>query len=246
MNRENLLEMVNIDKTFGKVEVLKNVNFSVRQGEIMGLVGDNGAGKSTLTKILLGWFPPTAGDIYFEAKKIRFSSPKEAREAGIEPVYQDMAVIGLSEVWRNFFMGREIVKQMGPLEFLDIAAMRKISSRFLTDIGVNVSSPDTKVSTLSGGERQSVSIGRALYYNAKLLVLDEPTAALSVKETNKVLEYVRQTKTRGISSILITHNIYHIYSIADRITILEKGRNLGCYRKEDTSAEEIMRIISSA
>lgn len=237
--------MVNISKCFGRVHALSNVNFSVGRGEVVGLVGDNGAGKTTLTKIILGWFPPDeGGEIYFDGEKTIFSSPKEAREAHIEPVYQDMAVIPYISVWRNFFMGREIQKQVGPFKVLDESLMKKACSDFLANIGVHVSSPEQMMSMLSGGESQSVAIGRAMYHKAKLLLLDEPTASLSVKETAKVLDYVKEAKARGVSSIFITHNLYHVYSIADRITILDRGVKVGDYLKEETTPEELIRIIS--
>lgn len=246
MTAENLLDMVNISKNFSGIQALCGVNFSVGRGEVVGLVGDNGAGKTTLTKIILGWYPPDTGAVYFEGKETRFQSPKEAREAHIEPVYQDMAVIPYISVWRNFFMGREVQKKLGPLKILDEANMKIACTEFLANIGVHVSSPEQLMCMLSGGERQSVAIGRAMYHKAKLLILDEPTASLSVRETDKVLQYVKEAKAQGISSIFITHNLYHLCSVADKITILDRGNKIGDYQREETTAEELIRIISHA
>ena len=246
MTAENLLEMLNVNKNFGRVQALSNVDFSVGRSEVVGLVGDNGAGKTTLTKMILGWFPPDGGEIYFEGKKIAFKSPKEAREAHIEAVYQNIAVIPNISVWRNFFMGRELQKAVGPFKFIDDKTMREACSEFLTNIGVHVSSPEQMMFTLSGGERQCVAIGRAMYHKAKLLILDEPTASLSVKETCKVMDYVKEAKTKGISSIFIAHNLYHVHAIADKIIILDRGKKIGDYRKEDTTPEELTKIISHA
>lgn len=244
-NNEPLVKMVNISKSFGTVQALKNVDFDVGYQEVMGLVGDNGAGKSTLIKILTGVFPPDTGEIYFEGKKVQIRSPREARDLGIETVYQDLALISLMSISRNFFLGRELVTNIGPFRFLDKRRMDKIVREVLTEIGIKVRSPDEPVAVLSGGERQSVAIGRALHFGAKLLILDEPTSALSVRETHKVLDFILQAKERGLSIIFITHNIYHVYSVADRFTILEHGRKVATFRKDDVSAEEIIEIIRS-
>jgi simple sugar transport system ATP-binding protein len=237
--------MVNISKNFGTVQALKNVDFDVGYQEVMGLVGDNGAGKSTLIKILTGVFPPDTGEIYFEGKKVEIRSPKEARDLGIETVYQDLALIPLMSISRNFFLGREPVVQVGPFRFMDKRKMDATVKKVLSEIGIHVRSPEEPVAILSGGERQSVAIGRALHFGAKLLILDEPTSALSVRETHKVLDFILEAKERGLSIIFITHNIYHVYSVADRFTILEHGRKVATFKRTEVSAEDIIEIIRS-
>lgn len=239
-----LVKMVGINKCFGIVEALKDVDFNVKRQEVVGLVGDNGAGKSTLIKILTGVCPPDRGEIYFEGKKENIDSPKKARDMGIETVYQNLALIDLLSISRNFFLGREPTKKFaGFCNFLDKKKIDEISERALKNVGIKVRDVDEEVSILSGGERQAVSIGRAIYFGAKLLVLDEPTAALSIKESHKVLDYVTSAKERGLSVIFITHNIYHVYSVADRFAILEHGEKLGDFNKDEVSAEDIIEII---
>ena len=239
-----LVKMVGINKRYGIVEALKDVDFNVKRQEVVGLVGDNGAGKSTLIKILTGVCPPDRGEIYFEGKKENIDSPKKARDMGIETVYQNLALIDLLSISRNFFLGREPTKKIANvINFLDKKKIDEISERALKDVGVKIRDVDEEVSILSGGERQAISIGRAIYFGAKLLVLDEPTAALSIKESHKVLDYVTSAKERGLSVIFITHNIYHVYSVADRFAILEHGEKLGDFNKDEVSAEDIIDII---
>ena len=238
-----LVEMKNISKSFGKVQALKNVNFHVGYNEIVGLLGDNGAGKSTLIKTLVGYHQPDNGEIYFEGKKVEFKSPKDSREIGIETVYQDLALVNLMPIWRNFFLGRELRKKNG---LLDVRKMKNIAIKFLKEVGITIRSPDDTVAFLSGGERQAVAIARSIYFGAKLLILDEPTAALSVGETKMVLEHIKNAKKRGLSVIFITHNIYHVYDVADRLVILEKGEKIGDYKKEDVTPEKVMDIIAAA
>ncbi len=244
--RHPLVKMINIHKWFGHVHALKGVDFHVNRKEIVGLVGDNGAGKSTLVKILVGAYKPDKGEIYFEGKKVNFKSPREARNMGIEIVYQDLALIDLLSISRNFFLGREPLKKLGPFNFLDHDTMRKESIKILKNLGLTrIQSPDQRVATLSGGEKQSVAIGRALYFNAKLIILDEPTASLSVKETRKVLDHVLEAKDQGASVIFITHNIYHVYEVADRFVILDHGRKIADVLKDKVDPEDIIEIIRS-
>jgi len=238
-----LVEMKDIRKEFGKVRALNHVDFRVGQKEVVGLLGDNGAGKSTLIKILVGLYPPDQGEIFFEGRKVRFSSPQEARAVGIETVYQDLALVPLMSISRNFFLGREPTRKIGPFRFLQKKSMDKDCHEILVEIGIGVRSPSENVEFLSGGERQAISIGRAMYFGAKLLVLDEPTAALSIKETNKVLDYVLQAREKGLSVIYITHNIYHVFPIADRFTALDRGVKVGDFNKTDTTPEKIIEII---
>jgi simple sugar transport system ATP-binding protein len=238
-----LVQMKGILKEFGKVRALNHVDFKVGEKEVVGLLGDNGAGKSTLMKILVGLYPPDQGEIYFEGKRIGFSSPQEARAVGIETVYQDLALVPLMSISRNFFLGREPTRRIGLFRFLQKKSMDKACHDMLVEIGIGVRSPSENVEFLSGGERQAISIGRAMYFGAKLLVLDEPTAALSIKETNKVLDYVLQAREKGLSVIYITHNIYHVFPIANRFTILDRGVTVGDFNKADTTPEKIIEII---
>jgi len=245
-NTKNLIEMKGIFKHFGTVTALKNVNFHIQNNEIVGLVGDNGAGKSTLIKILTGVFSPDSGEIFFEGGKIKLSSPKIARDLGIETVHQNLALIDLMSIARNFFLGREPVRKLGGVNnVLNKNKIEDVTKEVLTEIGINVRSVDEEVSILSGGERQSVAIGRAIYFGAKLLVLDEPTAALSIKESQKVLDYVLEARDRGLSVIFITHNIYHVYSVADRFTILEHGEKLGDFKKDEVCTDDLIEVIRS-
>ena len=244
--QEPLVRMVNISKSFGHVQALQGVNFTVGHQEVVGLLGDNGAGKSTLIKILTGLYPPDEGEIYFEGHKVRFTSPHDARALGIETVYQDLALVPLMSIARNFFLGREPVKRIGPFRFLDQKTMNEVAHRMLAEIGIRIRSPHEEVATLSGGERQSIAIGRAIHFGVKLLILDEPTSALSVKETRKVLNYILEARDRGLSVIFITHNVYHVHPVADRFTILSHGRNLGDFRKGEVTPEEISELIVGA
>ena len=239
-----LIKMVGISKQFGTVQALKNVDFTVKHQEVVGLVGDNGAGKSTLIKVLTGVCPPDSGEIYFEGKKEHIDSPRKSRDMGIETVYQHLALIDLMSIARNFFLGREPVRKFAKVvNFLDRKKIDKVAKESLKEIGIKIRSVDEEVSLLSGGERQAIAIGRAIYFGAKLLVLDEPTAALSIKESHKVLDYVTDARERGLSVIFITHNIYHVYSVADRFTILEHGEKIGDFNKGEVSAEDIIDIV---
>ena len=238
-----LLKMVNISKRFGAVQALKRVSLTLHRGEVLGLVGDNGAGKSTLIKILVGIYPPDEGEIYFEGKKVLFSSPLEARMAGIETVHQNLALVDIMSVMRNFYLGREIYKG-GPFRFLCKKRMSEECMKRLSEIGIHIRSPEEPVSVLSGGERQAIAIARAIHFGAKLLVLDEPTAFLSVKETRKVQDIVMDAKKRQISCIFITHNIWHVYEVADKFMILNRGVKLGEFYKEDVTPDDIAEIIA--
>jgi simple sugar transport system ATP-binding protein len=243
MKKSYLVNMVNISKNFGKVQALKNVNFAVNYSEVVGLLGDNGAGKSTLLKILVGFHKPDKGEIYFEGEKVSFSSPLEARLRGIEIVYQDFALVNLMSIARNFFLAREPTRKLGPFQLLDKEKMNKESEKVLKEIGVNIRSTEEAVSYLSGGERQAITIGRALYFGVKLLALDEPTANLSIKEASKVLDIIKQAKNRGISVIFVTHNVYHVYPVADKFVILDHGIKIAEYNREEVSPEDIIETI---
>jgi len=241
-----LVEMRGIKKNFGRVQALKGVDFHVGYNEVVGLLGDNGAGKSTLIKILVGYYQPDEGEIYFEGKRVHFNSPWDSRALRIETVYQDLALVNLMPLWRNFFLGREIKKRVGPFTFIDRRKMRRTALEVLKDVGIFLRSPDETVAFMSGGERQAVAIARAIHFGAKLLILDEPTAALSVGETRKVLEHIAEARKKGISVIFITHNIYHVYEVADRLVLLEHGEKIGDYAKSEVTPEKVMDIIAAA
>jgi simple sugar transport system ATP-binding protein len=240
-----LIEARGITKSFGKVKALEKVNFHVGYQEIVGLVGDNGAGKSTLIKILTGVYPPEEGEIFFEGRRVYFSSPKDARALGIETVYQDLALIEQMSIARNFFLGSEPVKWVGFLPLLDSWRMTSTTEEALRGLGITtLRSTEEEVRVLSGGERQAIAIGRTLHFGAKLLILDEPTSALSIVETQKVLGYIQEAKRRGLSVILISHNLYHVYPVADRIVVLDHGRKIADLRKEETTIDEIVNMIA--
>jgi simple sugar transport system ATP-binding protein len=235
--------MRGIYKSFGTVEALRGVDFHVNHHEIVGLLGDNGAGKSTLIKILTGIYTPTKGQIYFEEQPVRITSPHEARMLGIETVYQDLALVPLMSIARNFWLGQEITRWLGPLVVLDKEEMSRRTTAALLDIGIHIRNPDEPVGSLSGGERQSIAIGRTVYFGKKLLILDEPTSALSVGETRKVLEYTRNAKARGLSVIFITHNIGHVHEVADRFTIISHGQKVGDFSKEEVTEMEVAQMV---
>lgn len=241
-----VVHMENIVKRFGTVTALNGVHFTVHPLEVVALIGDNGAGKSTLIKILTGVYPPTDGQIYFESRPVQIRSPHEARALGIETVYQDLALVNLMSITRNFFLGRELVRSIGPFHWLNLREMDAQTRPSLRAIGIEVRSPGEKVEKLSGGERQSIAIGRALHFGAKLLILDEPTSALSVAETHKVLTYILNARERGLSVILITHNIYHVFQVADRYTVLRHGRVVGNYLKGEVTQDDIADLITGA
>jgi len=235
-----LVSMMDINKSFGKVEVLKGVNFEVGNNEIVGLVGDNGAGKSTLIKILTGVYRSDSGEIYFKGERITIHSVEKSRELGIETVYQERALSEQQTIWRNIFMGREVTGKGG---FLKIDDQRKESEKILREhIGLTSKAITTEslVSTLSGGEKQGIAIGRALHFNADLIILDEPTMGLSLAETRKVLDFVRGIKERGKSAIFISHNIYYVYPIAERFVILDRGEVAGIFLKKEITQDELV------
>ncbi len=243
-NHELLVYMREIHKWFGRVHVLRGVNFKVYNSEIVGLVGDNGAGKSTLMKILAGIYPPDKGKIFINGTEVNFKSPKDAMKHGIEMIHQDVMLAPLMSVGRNIFLGREPQKLYGIVPILDLKKIRKESLKCLKEIGLDGVDPDMVVENLSGGQRQGVAIARAVYFKAKLLILDEPTNNLSVKESAKVLQFITEAKNQGISSIFITHNIHHVYSIADRIVVLSHGQVVGDLKKEETTIDEVTKLIT--
>jgi simple sugar transport system ATP-binding protein len=242
-----LVEMVNISKSFGEVEVLRDINFQVSSNEIVGLVGDNGAGKSTLIKLITGVHQPDGGEIYFKGKRITLHSVGKSRELGIETVYQERALGELQTLWRNIFMGRELTGRLGFLKVDDQKAEAERILRQQMGFTSKAITTDSVVSTLSGGEKQGIAIGRALYFNAELIILDEPTMGLSLSETRKVLDFVLDIKRKGKSAIFISHNIYYVYPVADRFVILDRGVVAGEFFKKDISQDELVeRMVELA
>jgi simple sugar transport system ATP-binding protein len=235
-----LLSMSNIYKSFGEVNVLTKVNFEVGHNEIIALVGDNGAGKSTLIKIITGVHSPSSGEIYYKGAKITRHSVKRSRELGIETVYQERALADQQALWRNVFAGRELVHKFG---FLKVKQQKQETHNLIrehmgfTSEAINT---DSMVLSLSGGEKQGVAIGRALYFEADLIILDEPTMGLSLSETRKVLDFVHGIKEQGKSAIFISHNIYYVYPVADRFVILDRGNIAGEFLKKDISQEDLV------
>jgi simple sugar transport system ATP-binding protein len=240
-----LVRCEGLEKWYGSVQALAGVDFHAEPGEIVGLVGDNGAGKSTLIKILSGADQPSSGRIFFDGKQVRLSSPKKAMALGIETIYQYTAMVPQMSIARNIFIGREPLTglRIGGIGIMDQRSMVQHATRSLTNIDLTRRSPNTTVEELSGGQRQAVAIARAMYFKSKLLILDEPTNHLSVKETNKVLDYVASLKDQGIGSIFISHNLHHIYPIADRIVAMARGVKIMDVRKEDTSVEAMTEMI---
>mgnify|MGYP005841619055 CR=1 FL=1 len=242
-NGTPIVEMRRIVKRFGTITALDGVDLTVDRHEVLALLGDNGAGKSTLIKILTGVYTPTSGQIFFEGRPVNIRTPHDARVLGIETVYQDLALVNLMSIARNFFLGRELATRIGPFQWLEMRRMNEQTYEALANVGIRIRSPAEKVEKLSGGERQSIAIGRALHFGAKLLILDEPTSALSVAETRKVLTYVTNAKERGLSVIFITHNMHHAMIVADRYTVLRQGRLVGNYMRGEVTQEDLSDLI---
>ena len=240
---EPLIKMVNIKKNFGNIEALKGVDFEVYPDEIVGLVGDNGAGKSTLMRILSGIYPPTEGEIYFQAKKISFSSPRDSRMLGIEAVHQGFGLTELMSISKNIFLGAEPVKKFGPLKFLDLDKMEKETISVLEKVGIKRMKPNYIINGLSGGQRQSIKIARAVYFKAKMIILDEPHMALSVRERDKIWDMIMELKQRKVSAVYISHDIGIVYNLADKFVILDAGTKIGEFKKGEVSLEDLTNII---
>jgi simple sugar transport system ATP-binding protein len=239
-----LIDVDRISKYFGSVIALKDVSMKVRAGEVMCLLGDNGAGKSTLIKTLSGVHAPDEGEIRIEGRPVVFRSPRDALDTGIATVYQDLAMIPLMSITRNFFMGREPTSGWGPLRRFNVGRADRVARDEMGKIGIAVRDPSQAVGTLSGGERQCVAIARAVYFGAKVLILDEPTSALGVKQASVVLRYIAQAKARNLGVIFITHNVHHAFPVGDSFTMLNRGRTLGTFRKGEVSREEILEMMS--
>ncbi len=239
-----LMDVQNISKYFGSVIALKDISMRVGAGQVMCLLGDNGAGKSTLIKILSGVHQPSEGHYLFEGKEVHFTSPRDALNVGIATVFQDLAMIPLMGISRNFFLGSEPTKGWGPFRRFDVNFANRVTREELARMGIQIRDTGQPVGTLSGGERQSVAIARAVYFGAKVLILDEPTAALGVKEAGVVLRYIAQARARGLGVIFITHNPHHAYPIGDSFTILNRGRSYGTFAKSEISREELTGMMA--
>jgi simple sugar transport system ATP-binding protein len=238
------IEVRNITKSYGNVRALQGVSMSVRAGEVHCLLGDNGAGKSTLIKVISGAHRPDSGEMYVEGKPVRFSSPRDALDAGIATAYQDLAMIPLMSISRNFFLGAEPVKGWGPFRQLDVRKADEISRQELNRMGIAVRDTSQPVGTLSGGERQSVAIARAVYFGAKILILDEPTAALGVHQAGVVLRYIDKAREDGLAVVFITHNAHHAWAIGDTFTLLSHGRSEGTFAKHETTREQVISLMA--
>jgi len=235
-----LVRLTEAGKNYGNIVALQGVNLEVSAGEVTCVLGDNGAGKSTLIKIIAGLHQHSTGSYEVEGQEVHFSSPREALDHGIATVYQDLAVVPLMPVWRNFFLGNEVKK--GPR--MDIPVMREATKQELLDMGIDLRDVDQPIGTLSGGERQCVAISRAVHFGAKVLILDEPTAALGVKQSGVVLRYIIQARERGLGVIFITHNPHHAYPVGDRFLLLKRGQSLGYYRKDEITRDELTALMA--
>ena len=241
-----LVRMENIFKTYGSIHALEDVSMTVGEREILGLVGDNGAGKSTLCKILSGVVQADSGNMYFRDKKMHVRNTRDAINLGIETIYQDSALVADLSISRNLFLGREpIIKGSGFLEILDKGYMRRKSEELLKQVGLQRKlNPDAVVAGLSGGERQSIAIARAMFFKSDLIILDEPTNNLGIEEIKQVLRFIHGAKEEGFSSIFITHNIHHVFQVADRVVVLRRGKLVGDVKKSETTISEVEELIT--
>ena len=244
-NGEWLIEARNISKRFGHITALDGVDFAVGRGEVVGLVGDNGAGKSTLIKVLSGVHTLDEGELVWEGQPLKLTNPKQAMQLGISTVYQDLAIVDTMSIFRNFVLGREedSTRRLGFISYLSLDKARKVAREALHNVGISIRSVDEPAAKLSGGERQSIEIGRAIYYQAKLLIMDEPCSALSLAETEKVLRFIEAAREAGVAVIFITHNVHQVYSVADRFVVLSHGSTVGSYGKYEKTKEELSEMI---
>jgi len=239
-----ILEVRNIGKSYGSILALQGVSASVGVGEVLCVLGDNGAGKSTFIKILSGAHEHSEGELLAYGLERTFGSPREALDLGIATVYQDLAVVPLMPVWRNFFLGSELTNGRGPFRKLDVKRMRGVTKQELGKMGIDLRDVDQPIGTLSGGERQSVAIARAVYFGAKVVILDEPTSALGVKQAGVVLKYIAQARDRGLGVVFITHNPHHAYPVGDRFLLLKRGTSLGRFTKSEITIEEMTGLMA--
>ena len=244
MAETHLLELDNISKYYGNIVALKDVSTSVNAGEVTCVLGDNGAGKSTFIKILAGAHQQSEGSIRLNGEDVTFANPREALAAGIATVYQDLAMVPLMSVWRNFFLGSEPTRRLGPFRWIDKSKAKRIAKDELMKMGIDIRDTEQPVGTLSGGERQSVAIARAGYFGAKVLILDEPTSALGVKQSGVVLRRIVEARNRGLAVIFITHNPSHAWPVGNRFLILNRGQSMGNFAKEDISLPELTQLMA--
>jgi simple sugar transport system ATP-binding protein len=240
----HLLAAEGISKFYGNIVALRDVSLHVDAGEVTCILGDNGAGKSSLIKILSGVHAQDEGRLFVDGEEVSFASPRDARGRGIATVYQDLAMVPLMSIWRNFFLGAEPMRRFGPIRRFDSRSARHTVREQLREMGIDIRDPDQAVGTLSGGERQSVAIARAVYFGARVLILDEPTSALGVKQAGVVLKYIVQARDRGVAVVFITHNPHHAYPVGDRFVILNRGRTLGTYAKGELDRQELVRQMA--
>jgi len=243
---DTVLEGRNITKKYGGVEALQGVTFTLPRNEVVALLGDNGAGKSTLVKILSGALSPTSGQILVDGEPVELANTRQAKDLGIETVYQDLALVNCLSIEKNIYLGKEIVKRYLGLEVLQNRAMKKGALRFLKEVGISIDDPNRIVEQLSGGQRHAVAISKGAFWTEKILILDEPTAALGVEETGRILDMILELKKKGLSIIFITHNMEHAFLVADRFFVLRVGQKAGDVRKADTNPEEIVKMITGA
>ena len=239
-----ILQMKNIEKHFGPVIALAGVSIDLFPGECHCLLGDNGAGKSTFIKTMSGVHKPTNGEILFEGRPLQFADPRDAIAAGIATVHQHLAMIPLMSVARNFFMGNEPLRKVGPMKFFDHGFANRVTLEEMRKMGINLRGPDQAVGTLSGGERQTVAIARAVYFGAKVLILDEPTSALGVRQTANVLATISKVRKQGVSVVLITHNVRHAMAVGDRFTVLNRGKTMGTAVRGEIAPEELQDLMA--
>lgn len=239
-----IIEMKNIEKHFGPVIALAGVSINIYPGECHCLLGDNGAGKSTFIKTMSGVHTPTKGEIIFEGKPMNFADPRDAMEAGIATVHQHLAMIPLMSVSRNFFMGNEPIKKIAGISFFDRDLADRVTMEAMRKMGINLRGPDQAVGTLSGGERQTVAISRAVHFGAKVLILDEPTSALGVRQTSNVLATIDKVRKQGVAVVFITHNVRHAMAVGDRFTVLNRGQTLGTAQRGEITPEELQDMMA--
>ncbi len=239
-----IIQLDNISKHFGNVIALSGVSLDVHPGEVHCLLGDNGAGKSTFIMVMSGVLKPSSGTITLEGKPTHFATPRDAMEAGIATVYQDLSMIPLMSVTRNFFMGREPTTGWGPFKQFDLRHANQVTMEQMREMGINLRAPDQAVGTLSGGERQTVAIARAVYFGAKILILDEPTSALGVRQTSNVLSTVDKVRKQGVGIVFISHNVRHALAVGDRFTVLNRGKTLGTARRGEITSEELQDMMA--
>jgi simple sugar transport system ATP-binding protein len=239
-----VLETRDVGKSYGNIIALRDVCASVHAGSVTCVLGDNGAGKSTLIKILAGVHQHDAGELLIDGAPVSLASPRDALDRGIATVYQDLALVPLMAIWRNFFLGAEPTRGVGPFRRFDVDFARRTTRAELSAMGIDIRDPDQPIGQLSGGERQSVAIARAVYFGARVLILDEPTSALGVKQAGVVLRYIAQARDRGLAVVFITHNPHHAYPVGDRFLVLKRGRSLGNFAKSEIDSDELTRLMA--